>query len=50
MAVRVCVFVPVRVGSSAAVGEEELKEGQIYPAFTASASEPVNGGGTRHIK
>lgn len=37
MAVRVCVFVPVRVSSPAPTGEEELKEGQIYTALTASA-------------
>lgn len=45
-----CVFVPVRVISSALTGEEELKEGQIYPAFTESASGPVNGGRTGHTK
>lgn len=37
MAVRVCVFVPVRVSSPAPTGEEEPKEGQIYTALTASA-------------
>lgn len=50
MAVRVCVFVPVHVSSSAPTGEEELKEGQIYPALTTSAYRPLNGGGTKHIK
>lgn len=50
MAVRVCVFVPVHVSSSAPTGEEELKEGQIYPALTTSAYRPLNGGGTKHIE
>lgn len=45
MAVHVCVFMPVRVSASALVGEEELKERQIYPALTASASRPVSSGG-----
>lgn len=45
MAVRVCVFVPVRDSSSApATGEEQLKKGQIFPALTGSAYRPLNGG------
>lgn len=50
MAVHVCVFVPVRVSSSAPTGEEELKEGQICPALTSSTYRPLNSGGTKHIK
>lgn len=50
MAVSVCVFVPVRVSSSAPTGEEELKEEQIYPALTASAYRPLNGWGNKTHK